>query len=77
LCGVAFPWHQANKTSEVSNEDASEIFSSGTIVRSSKADEGSSEVGTPRFKRSSHEGVNSAREDSATNLAEVSPVLLS
>ncbi len=46
-------------------------------MRSSKADEGSSEVGTPRFKRSSHEGVNSAREDSATNLAEVSPVLLS
>ncbi|KAH9540753.1 hypothetical protein CY35_14G022700 [Sphagnum magellanicum] len=65
----------ANKTSEVSNEDASEIFSSGTIVRSSKADEGSSEVGTPRFKRSSHEGVNSAREDSATNLAEAKAAL--
>uniref|UniRef100_A0A7I4B6L0 non-specific serine/threonine protein kinase n=1 Tax=Physcomitrium patens TaxID=3218 RepID=A0A7I4B6L0_PHYPA len=50
------------------NEEASEIFASGTIVRSSTPDEGGSVPGTPKAKQE-------PREDSATNLAEAKAAL--
>ena len=55
---------QTNNTGGIRSEDATEIFLSGTIVRSSTPDEGGSIPGTPRVKPE-------PREDSATNLAEV------
>lgn len=55
---------QANNTGAVRKEDATEIFASGTIVRSSTPDEAGSIPSTPKVKQE-------AREDSATNLAEV------
>lgn len=58
-----FPF-QANNTGGARSEEATEIFLSGTIVRSSTPDEGGSIPGTPRVKPE-------PREDSATNLAEV------
>lgn len=51
---------QANNSGAAS-EEAAEIFSSGTIVRSVICDEGGSHPGTPKHRP----------EDSATNLAEV------
>ncbi|CAM6095535.1 unnamed protein product [Calypogeia fissa] len=55
---------------DVSKEEESEIFSSGTVVRSTP-DETSSAVSTPKFRPASEEGPFAAsREDSATNLAE-------
>lgn len=60
---------QANNTGGPRHEEPSEIFASGTIVRSSTPDEGGSIPGTPEVKQE-------AREDSATNLAEVHIYLL-
>ncbi|XP_024388852.1 uncharacterized protein [Physcomitrium patens] len=57
-----------NTTGGSRNEEASEGFSSGTIVRSSTPDEGGSIPGTPKINLE-------AREDSATNLAEAKAAL--
>ncbi|KAG0570290.1 hypothetical protein M758_6G145800 [Ceratodon purpureus] len=58
----------ANNTGGPRSEEPSEIFLSGTIVRSSTPDEGGSTPGTPKAKQE-------AREDSATNLAEAKAAL--
>lgn len=60
---------QVNNTGGAVSEEATEIFSSGTIVRSGTPEEGGSIPGTPKMKPE-------PREDSATNLAEVQFCLL-
>lgn len=63
--------HAQNNGVDMSKQEDSEIFQSGTIVRS-MPDETLSTVSTPKFRPSSQEGpFAAAREDSATNLAEV------
>jgi hypothetical protein len=63
------PCDKQSNGGDISNEEDSEIFQSGTIVRS-LPDEASSTVSTPKYRPSSQDGLLS-REDSATNLAEV------
>ncbi|BBN10482.1 serine/threonine-protein kinase 24/25/MST4 [Marchantia polymorpha subsp. ruderalis] len=77
LMSLASQLSSLSTSGDASKEEASEMFSSGTIVtRNLPEDTSSSTVTTPKLRPSSQEGPFAAsREDSATNLAEAKAAL--